>query len=339
MASTSMGWYQDVIKVNPIVMEASTPDDKEYMSKMNKEDIHQINGTLVQGLYKTILDRKECDFGDIPSSKGDIEKCKYYKSTVESLDVLTELMVRNEIPITDVEIVKEAISNVKKYKPTFEMAFNLKQDYLILFYNTIVMAIVDATSMIIAEYMNYLVGPEQSKYDSVKSRNDKSRGRISLDNLQRFNNEVKVGHFDTMANYMLDSQRKNFTGTGIVITGVVIAALTSVVPITRELIYFYYSSRVKLSDYLNLQADFLELNKLGVESSNKSAQQKKEILKKQEKIILKCRRTADKLKINDEDIGALSKKKVQSDNAQFSLKNIEKQMFANKMDGANFNIV
>ena len=339
MASISMGWYQDVVKVNPIVMEASTPDDKKYMEKMNKDDIHQINGTLIQGLYKTILERKDCDFGDIPASKGDITKCKYYKTTVESLDTLTELMIRNEIPTTDIEIIKNAIANVKKYKPTFETAFDLKQDYLILFYNTIVMAIVDATSMMIAEYMNYLVGPEQSKYDSVRSRHDKSRGSISLDNLQRFNNEVKIGHFDTMANYMLDSQRKNFTGTGIVITGVVIAALMSVVPITRELIYFYYRSRVKLADYMNMQADFLELNKLGVQASSKTAQQKKDILKKQEKVILKCRRTADKLKINDEDIGALAKKQVENDNKQFSLKSIEKQMFSNKMDGAGFNIV
>jgi hypothetical protein len=339
MASTSMGWYQDIIKVSPIVMEASSPDDKKYMETMNKDDIHQINGTLIQGLYRTILERKDCDFGDIPASKGDIEKCKYYKSTAECLDVLGELMVKNEIPTTDVDIIKEAIANVKRFKATFALAFDLNQDYLILFYNTIVMAIVDATSMVIAEYMNYLVGPEQSKYDSVKSRNDKSRGRISLDNLQRFNNEVKVGHFDTMANYMLESQRKNFTGTGIVIAGVVVVALVSIVPITRELIYFYYRSKVKLSDYLSMQADFLELNKLGVQASNKTAQQKKEIIRKQEKIILKLRRRADKLKINDEDIGALAKKQVETDNKQFSLKNIEKQMFTNKMDGASFSIV
>lgn len=342
MASTSMGWYQDVIKVSPIVMEASTPEDREYMQSMSKDDIHQINGTLVQKLYSTIIERKDCDFGDIPDSKGDITKCKYYKSTVESLDVLSELMVKNEISTMDVDIIKEAISNIKKYKASFELAFSLKQDYLILFYNTIVMATIDATSMVIADYMNYLVGPEQSRYDSVKSRIVNSRGRISIDNLQRFNNEVKVGHFDTMVSSLNDAQRKNFTGaiTGVVVAGVVITAIISVIPITRELIYFYYRSRVKLADYIDMQADFLELNKLGVQaSSNKSAQQKKEIIKKQEKIILKCRRRADKLKINEEDIGALAKKQVENDNKGFSLKSIEKQMFSNKMDGTSFNIV
>ena len=148
-----------------------------------------------------------------------------------------------------------------------------------------------------------------------------------------------MGHFETAANYMLDAQRKNFTGSGIVIAGVVISALVSIIPLTRELIYFYYRSRVKMSDYLDMQADFLELNKLGVQASSKSAQQKKEIIKKQEKIILKCRRRADKLKINDEDIGALAKKQVENDNKGFSLKSIEKQMFSNNLNGTGFTIV
>jgi hypothetical protein len=337
--TTNRSWYPDIIKVSSIVTEASSPEDKKYIQGMNKDDVHQVNGTLVRGLYKNVLDRKDCDFGDIPDSKGDITKCKYYKSTQESLDTLSELMVKNGVPTTDVDIVKEAIANIKRFKPTFELAFQLKQDYLILFYNTIVMAVIDATSLIIADYMNYLLGPEQSRYDTVKSKSDKGRGRISLDNLQRFNGEVKVGHFETMANYLLDAQRKNFTGTGVIVAGVVITALVSIVPITRELIYFYYRTRVQLSDYLDMQADFLELNKLGVQASNKSAQQKKDILKKQEKIILKCRRKADKLKINDEDIGALAKKQVADDNKGFSLQNIEKQMFSNKMDGTGFTII
>lgn len=332
------GYYVDPVKVSSIVMEASSPEDKKYMEKMNKDDIHQVNGTLIQGLYKTILERKNCDFGDIPDSKGDITKCKYYKSTQECLDILAELMVKNEIPTTDVDVINQAIANVKTYKSTFESGFALKQEFTILCYNTVVMAIIDATSMVIADYMNYLLGPDQSRYDSVKS-NDKARGRVAISNLKGFNNEIKVGHFETTMDYLLSSQRKNFTGTGVVVTGLVITAICSVVPIIRQLIYYYYGTKVKLSDYLNAQADFLELNKLGVQASSKSASQKKEILKKQEKIILKLRRTADKLKINDEDVGALARKQVANDNKGFSLKNIEKTMYSNKMDGAGLSII
>ena len=337
----------DVIKVSPIVMEASSSEDKAYMRTMSKEDIHQINGTLVQQLYRTILDRKTCDFGDIPDSKGDIIKCKYYNTTQESLDVLTALMRKNNIPLVEIDIVNTSIGYLKKYKPIFEQAFQLKVDYLILIYNTIVMAVVDATSMLIADYMNYLLGPEQVRYDNQGSRNDKGRGRMAISNLQLFNENCRNGKFDTMSTYLLEAGRKNFIGTGIVaadvaglaITGMVVMALVAIIPIIRELIYFYYNSKVKLSDYLNMQADFLELNKLSIQASNKSDKEKKEIIKKQEKIILKCRRTADKLKINDEDIGVLAKKQVANDNKGFSLQNIEKAIYQNKTNGTQFNIV
>ena len=335
---TNRSWYPDIVKVSDIVTEASSPEDKKYIQTLGKDDIHQVNGTLVRGLYSTILERKNCDFGDIPDSKGDITKCNYYKTTQESLDILSELMTKNDIPTTEVDIINLSITNLKKHTATFENAFKLKQDYLILLYNTTVMAIVDSTSMIIAEYMNYLLGPEQSRYDAMKSRNDKGRGRISLDNLQRFNEEVRMGHLDTAATSLLEAQRKNFTGTGVVIAGAAILALVSIVPITRELIYFFYSTKVKLSDYMDMQADFLELNKLGVQASSKSAKEKQEILKKQEKVILKLRRSADKLKINDEDIGALARKNVTDDNKGFSLQNISKAMYSSKMDGTGFTI-
>lgn len=333
-----------IVKISNIVMEASSTDDKKYMQNMSKDDIHQINGTLVQGLYHTILERKNCDFGDIGDSKGDITKCKYYKYTQESLDLLYALMQKNNIPTTDVDTINMSIGNMKKYTSSFEQGFQLKMENLIIMYNTFVMAIVDATSMLIADYMNYLLGPEQVRYDNTGSRNDKGRGRVALTNLQLFNESCKNGNFDALMSFMTGAGRKNFIGTGvdvagIAITGLVIAALLAIIPIIRELIYFYYNSRVKISDYLDMQADFLELNKLSVQASNKSAKEKQEILKKQEKIILKCRRQADKLKINDEDIGVLAKKQVTIDNKGFSLQNIEKAIYQNKMNGTGFNIV
>ena len=39
-----------VCKVNSIVMEASSKEDRQYMEKMSKDDIHKINGQQVQNL-------------------------------------------------------------------------------------------------------------------------------------------------------------------------------------------------------------------------------------------------------------------------------------------------
>ena len=47
------------IKVHDIVMEASSKEDQKFMRTMDKSDIHQVNGTLLQELYKSVLERKD----------------------------------------------------------------------------------------------------------------------------------------------------------------------------------------------------------------------------------------------------------------------------------------
>lgn len=329
----------EAVYVDPIVMEASTPEDRRYMRVMEKNDIHQVNGVLVQGMYQSILERNDCDFGDIPDSRGDITKVKYYDSNMKCLDILEELMTKNNIPTKEIADVRQAVANIREATPQFTMAFDVKQEYLILFYNTIVTAVIDATTLLIAEYLNYIVGPEQERYDIMHVKSDKGRGKLSLDNLRRFNVEVQAGRFETVADTLLKEQRNNFIGTGIIVAGAVIIALKSVVPITRELIFLFYKTRVSFADYMSMQADFLELNAMNVKASNKSAKEKKSILQKQEKIILKLRRKADKLRISDEDGAMYAKKTIADDNKGFSLKNVEKEIYANKMDGKGFTIV
>ena len=164
-----------VVQVNPIVMEASSPQDRKYMRTMSKEDIHQINGASIQRLYQTVLDKKNCDFGDIPTSKGDLSKVKYLTSTKECLKVLKELMTMNGIQEPGIAEIETAIGNVERMQPTFEYGFKTNQEYIIILYNTTVMAIVDATSMMCTAYMDYLVGPDQERF-SPSNRFDKEVG-------------------------------------------------------------------------------------------------------------------------------------------------------------------
>ena len=145
--------------------------------------------------------------------------------------------------------------------------------------------------------------------------------------------------FGDALEYMLMEQRKNFAGETVVVTGAIIMILLSIVPIIRELIFFYYHSRVRLSDYLNMQADFLEMNKLAVQASEKSPTERKAIIKKQDDVIKKLRRKADKLQINDVDTNDVVKKEQKNEDSLWSLGNIEKQLSKNKLEGSSFMIV
>ena len=326
-----------MVLVNNIVMEASSEEDKKYMKSMSKDDINQINGTLLQNLYKSVIDRKNIDFGDIPDSAGDIEKMKYYANTVECLDTLEKLYRQHNIEEPTLVTIRTAISNMKKYRPQFQDGFRRKHDFIMLTYNSLAMSIIDATSFLIASFMDYVVSPNNA-YAVGKNANN-SRGRVVTSSLEKFNSMSNNNQFGDALEYMLMEQRKNFAGETVVVTGAIIMILLSIVPIIRELIFFYYHSRVRLSDYLNMQADFLEMNKLAVQASEKSPAERKAIIKKQDDVIKKLRRKADKLQINDVDTNDVVKKEQKNEDSLWSLGNIEKQLSKNKLEGSSFMIV
>ena len=326
-----------MVLVNNIVMEASSEEDKKYMKSMSKDDINQINGTLLQNLYKSVIDRKNIDFGDIPDSAGDIEKMKYYANTVECLDTLEKLYRQHNIEEPTLVTIRTAISNMKKYRPQFQDGFRRKHDFIMLTYNSLAMSIIDATSFLIASFMDYVVSPNNA-YAVGKNANN-SRGRVVTSSLEKFNSMSNNNQFGDALEYMLMEQRKNFAGETVVVTGAIIMILLSIVPIIRELIFFYYHSRVRLSDYLNMQADFLEMNKLAVQASEKSPTERKAIIKKQDDVIKKLRRKADKLQINDVDTNDVVKKEQKNEDSLWSLGNIEKQLSKNKLEGSSFMIV
>lgn len=332
-----------VFKVDSIVMEASSKEDRDYMKTMNKEDIHQINGTLVQNLYGSVMKRKNIDFGDIPDSKGDIEKVKYYDSIMESLNVLTEIFRKNNINDGTVSEIKQCISNMKMFKNQFMTGFRTNHEFIMITYNAMVMAIVDATTSVTSWYIDYIVStPNIGTPINLDIKQGKKRGLVSLDNIRKFNSACDNGNMAKTLNYLIDQQKKGFVGADdVIITGIIVMGLLSIVPIIRELIFFYYHSRVKISDYLEMQSEFLEMNKLAIESSGKGPKEKKEILRKQDKIVKKMRRTADKLAINNVDTNDVVKKELKNENSIWSLDNIEKQIAKTKMDtaGGGFSVL
>lgn len=326
-----------VCKVNSIVMEASSKEDRQYMEKMSKDDIHKINGQQVQNLYQAVMKKSNIDFGDIPDSKGDIEKVKYYDSTIECLKALEELFRKNNINEPGVSVVKLSISNMKRFRPQFMNGFKSKHEFIMLTYNSLVMSIIDATSALVGSYMDFLV-TDNANY-AFNPHLDKKRSSVALSNLSSFNKYCERNQFGDALNYMLNEQTKNFMGETVVVTGAIILCLLNIVPLIREIVYFYYHKRVQLSDYLEMQASFLEMNKLAVEASKKSPSEKKSILKKQENAIKKMRKMSDKLSIKDVDTNDVVKKVEKEENSMWSLSNIEKQLSKNKLDGSTIKII
>ena len=328
--------YNQNVMVHPIIMEASDLEDKKYMRSMNKQDIKQINANLLQRLYESTLSRNTCDFGEIPKSEGDIEKLKCYKPTMECIALLEDLLKKNRIEEPAIGEVRLAISNLIMLKPYFMDGFKMKQEYVIVVYNTTVMAVIDAVTMLIAEYMNYMVGPIKEPF-KLTGKTDKSRGIISIDSLRTFNNLVKDNTIQNTFLDMLNQSRSNLTGPAVAFA--VVAGMIGILTVTRQLIFYFYQSRVRMTEYLEMESSFLEANRLSVEASNLPPDKKQKVLAKQDKVILKMRRMADRLKINMEDAGSAAKAAEKKENSGWNLKTIEKDMANKKMNGQTITII
>lgn len=325
-------------KVHEIVMEASSKEDQAYMKTMHKDDIHQINGQLLSNLYESTLKRSDVNYGDIPKSAGDVEKCKYVDTCLETLNTLEELHKKNGTEEPAIRDIRLAISHLKQYRNLFVLGFKMKQPIVESLYNSTVMEILDGTTLLVISYMEF-VQTADARYQR-KANLHKGRDELAIANLQKFNASCENGDVSKALNYLLDMKQKAFAGASALATaGVTILCLLAIIPAIREGIFFYYNSRVKISDYLNMQADFLELNKLALEASTKSPKEKKEIAKKQDDIIVKMRKAADKIKIDHVDTNDVVKKQVKEDNSMWSLKNIEKQITTNNLNGDSLNII
>lgn len=327
----------ECVSIHPIVMEASDPEDRRYMRSMDKQDMKQINANLLQKLYQSTLQRNTYDFSEVEASAGDIEKMKSYKSTVECLNVLDELLKKNRISEPALGEVRLAISNLVMLKPFFMNGFKLKNSCIVITYNTTVMAVIDAVTMLIAEYMNYIVGPSKEPF-KLTGKTDKSRGILSLESLKAFNGLVKDNTLQNTLLSLTTTPRSNFTGA-VAIPFAVVAGLIAIVSLSRQLIFYFYHTRVKTADYLEMESSFLEANRLSVEASKLPPEKKQKVLMKQDKVILKMRRLADRLHINMEDAGSAAKTEQKRENSSWDLKTIEKDMADKKMEGNSFTII
>lgn len=344
-------------EVDKIVMEASSQEDKRFMRSMSKSDVNQVNAALVQKLYESILKYNRYDLGSIPKSKGDIEKIDWMTDTLECLTVLETLHNQHGIPVQDIQEIRKTISIVSRLKRSFEFGFKVNNDYLVILYNTIVMAIMDATSELITNYTTYMVTPNDVKYSTVY-KGGRGRGGISIDAIRRFNNLAKDGTLDSTVNTIVTNATKNPAGTrkkevatesltvaasvavgGIILSVLSLLGIKKIITLLRELVFHFYNSRVKFTEYLELQAAFLEMNRLTVQSSNRPASQKIQILQKQEKVILKLRRLADKIKIGSEDASIRADKMLKDENSTLTLSAMEKQVTSNALTGAGIQII
>lgn len=290
-------------------MDICHDETRRYiLEQKDPKEQTQVLGKLTSRLYGHITNKvTDIDFGSIPDSRGDITQIDNYNNLLDSLDTIRGLLQEYRQPTKDtVDIILESIQNIEDRKDEFQLSFKIGNELPMMIYNTTALAIISSTSLLISACIEYIKIPGQEEFrisvDTVGLK--KSKDNLLFNNLKKFNKMCTNGKLDNAINSVNRAGSKQLLGAidGYMLLEISTFAVIalSIIPFLRELIYFFYYSRVKIADYFEIQANMLQMNIYDLEKDDTVDPEKKEkIVKKQSKIVESFKRIANFIDISD----------------------------------------
>lgn len=316
-----------------ILMENATSlDDRQTIFALMENELSAVNNAMITNLYKSAIDKAHIDFDDIPDSRGNITRYSGYNAMMETIQILKDIAVKSNVKIPELDIVEQAISNITGAREIFEKGFALEKDFIILQYNTLVLACVESVSIIISSYVDFIKRPDKNEFTIIRSK--ERSGYLAVQNLDKFNAAVRQGDFSKVNNAILNSGKEGFVGVDdVIVPVIIIGAVLVLVPLIRELIFLFYYSRMRVSDYLTHQAALLEINKQNVESGNAPVKRKTEIVKKQSETIRKLQSLSEKIKIDKSSSEHSASANLKKENQNWSIHEVKAQATPDEPNG------
>ena len=109
--------------------------------------------SLANKLYSFIVEKiYSIDFGDIPTSHGDVTKVPNYKKMVDCLDILDKILTTYKQSKDSVLTVKLAMQNLIDKRPLFMKGYRINNEFVIVTYG-----IVCSKCYIIINYGSYRI--------------------------------------------------------------------------------------------------------------------------------------------------------------------------------------
>lgn len=266
-------------------------NDKEtfsYLISVEEADQNKVLVALTSKLYDHLVDKiNDIDFGDIPKTRGDIEKLPNYKNVLDCIQIIKDILINMHQDTEPVDTVSNTVKYLVQYKETFIRGYQLKMELPMVIYNTAVLSVYSGISILISSCIEFIKSTDGSGFEiSVdKVQLKKTKDSLLFRDLKILNKSFENGDLPKALDAMLRQHSKQFTGTSIVLLGATMGVILNIIPILRELTYFFYYSRTKVADYFDAQSALLQMNAYNLVSrSSNDAKNIKDIQNKQLKI-------------------------------------------------------
>lgn len=288
-------------KVVKEFFDISDHNTRKIMVSVDEEDQNLVLHSLTDRLYDVIVNKASTiDYGPIPETKGDFEAMPNYNNLRECVKLLHNILVEYKQDTTPVDEIDIAIDNLVNRKDMFRKCYMSNVEFGIFTYQTIAMATVASTSLMISSAIEFIKNPQSETYQASidKVGYNKAKNNILFNNLTRFNTICKDKSFDRALDNIIRETGKNFLGmstmAGMGVAALVAIVLFNILPILRECTYFFYYTRTRISDYFNIQADLLDMNIENIKTNNVETQgNRKDVIRRQEIIRDRFRQVAD----------------------------------------------
>lgn len=277
--------------------------DKETFSclrSIEEADQNKVLIALTSKLYDHLVEKvDDIDFGDIPKSRGDITKLPNYNKVIDCISIIRGILENSKQDLSPVLVLEDAVKNLNQYKDSFVRGYQLNMELPMVIYNTMVLSIYSGISILISSCIEFIKSTDDTGFDIAldKVQLKKTKDSLIFRDLKMLNSSFDHGTLPKALDQILRQHTKNMVGPavgGIAVAGAIIGVILNIIPILRELTYFFFYSRTKVADYFDAQSALLQMNAYNLASkATNDGKDIKEIQKKQLKIADKFKKIAN----------------------------------------------
>ena len=334
--------------LNKIIMEYMDMKDISTITQvtsLNEAEQNTFLVSLTTKLYNFIVDKVDSiDYGDIPNTKGDIRKLPKYKQIRECIELLHDIFVQYKEDPAPVQVIDNALSNLENNSHLFMSGYAGDISIVKMVYETTALGVISALGFMISVCIEYVKTPRKEGLTIVLNRTGirKVKDHIMYENLIKFNDSCKNGDLEKALNPLISNKVKNLEPTSILLGLKVIVAngvlVAAIIPFLRQMVYFFYASRVRMSTYLDAQADLLEMNanELSNNPNINTVDEKTRVINRQLKIAKLFHVTANKIAIEDRNAENKATSDLKEDNKKYKMDEVDSNPANSTISGPLF---
>lgn len=311
-------------------MDIHDIETAKRVSVLDEAEQNSLLLSLTDKLYKMIVGKiDDIEFGDIPKTRGDITKLPKYDQIEQCIEVMKGIFKQYKEDIEPVMVIENALSNIRNHKDVFMASYAGKVELGIIMYNTMALSVVNGLSYMIAVCIEYIKDPKNEGLKIVldKTAVAKVKDHLVYENLVKFNDSCRQGDIENSLRPLIKAKARGFAvallgiKTLLILGGVLIA----VIPMIRDLVYFFFAARSRISTYFDIQADLLEMNanELQNDPDIKTEAEKSKVIKRQLAIASGFHKIADAIAVEAKVCERQATNEVKRDSKKYKVDEVD----------------